>query len=167
MVVCKRQAGRIFGEKVVGSGPVRSYIHASVRHPATVADPQITLCRPVHTERRSIATRARARGPGATVMDPSPLVPGTLVWARIIYLLGEKSLCRSKQSLVSRPHSVYGPAAERTIDSFLRCRPLTSCGRRRLRACHTRSCARRRAGQCLRPQPAGWRRGSRKGLPPG
>ena len=31
--------GRIFGEKVVGSGPVRSYIHASVRHPATVADP--------------------------------------------------------------------------------------------------------------------------------
>ena len=59
-------------------------------------------------------------------MDPSPLVPGTLVWARIIYLLGEKSLCRSKQSLVSRPHSVYGPAAERTIDSFLRCRPLTS-----------------------------------------
>ena len=46
MVVCKRQAGRIFGEKVVGSGPVRSYIHASVLHPATVADPWITLCRP-------------------------------------------------------------------------------------------------------------------------
>ena len=46
LVVCKRQAGRIFGEKVVGSGPVRSYIHASVRHLATVADPWITLCRP-------------------------------------------------------------------------------------------------------------------------
>ena len=27
MVVCKRQAGRFYGEKVVGSGPVRSYIH--------------------------------------------------------------------------------------------------------------------------------------------
>ena len=80
------------------------------------------LC-PASRSRRVITLRALT---ASRIMDPSPLVPGTLVWARIIYLLGEKSLCRSKQSLVSRPHSVYGPAAERTIDSFLRCRPLTS-----------------------------------------
>ncbi len=65
-------------------------------------------------------------------MDPSPLVPGTLVGLELFIYWEKRPLCRSKQSLVSRSHSVYGPAAERTItgDSFLRCRPLTS---RRLR----------------------------------
>ena len=58
LVVCKRQAGRIFGEKVVGSGPVRSYIHASVRHLATVADPWITLCRPEATDAEDAAEQA-------------------------------------------------------------------------------------------------------------
>ena len=67
-----------------------------------------------------------------SVMDPSPLVPGTLVGLELFIYWEKRPLCRSKQSLVSRSHSVYGPAAERTItgDSFLRCRPLTS---RRLR----------------------------------
>ena len=66
------------------------------------------------------------------VMDPSPLVPVTLVGLELFIYWEKRPLCRSKQSLVSRSHSVYGPAAERTItgDSFLRCRPLTS---RRLR----------------------------------
>ena len=66
------------------------------------------------------------------LMDPSPLVPGTLAGLELFIYWEKRPLCRSKQSLVSRSHSVYGPAAERTItgDSFLRCRPLTS---RRLR----------------------------------
>ena len=62
------------------------------------------------------------------VMDPSPLVPGTLAGLELFIYWEKRPLCRSKQSLVSRSHSAYGPAAEKTItgDSFLRCGPLTS-----------------------------------------
>ena len=82
------------------------------------------LC-PASRSRRVITLRALT---ASRIMDPSPLVPGTLVGLELFIYWEKRPLCRSKQSLVSRSHSVYGPAAERTItgDSFLRCRPLTS-----------------------------------------
>ena len=84
----------------------------------------LDLC-PASRSRRDITLRALT---ASRIMDPSPLVPGTLAGLELFIYWEKRPLCRSKQSLVSRSHSVYGPAAEKTItgDSFLRCGPLTS-----------------------------------------